>query len=250
MSATPQLPEATQRLCDAFAGGLRRCLGEKLRALYVYGAAVFPETKGTGDVDLHAILDASLAEAEKGQIQDLHAAMSKRFPPLGAELDVYYILLDDALKLPAPPHQLNPEIVDDAWALHRAHMLAGRCVVLHGPEPGDLFASPTWDELDRALQGELDYVKQHLAPYPDYCILNLCRLMYSYQTRDVVTSKFASAEWAAVKFPEWRQLIDMAQRSYTGESEAGERAIMRREVARLVAYAGARIETARKRPIN
>ena len=248
MSNKPQLPQAAQRLCEAFANGLRDVLGSKLFALYVYGAAVFPETQGTGDVDLHAIIESGLTAAEKAKILRLQKTMAERFPPLGKELDAYVILLREARQSGFPVHQLDLAIRDDSWALHRAHLLAGRCVVLHGPEPSEFLADPTWDELDVALQGELAYVKEHLAQYPGYGIMNLCRLMYSYETRDVVTSKFASAEWAAAEFPECRQLIARAKRSYTRDLRPGEQEAMLREAPKLLSFAQERIDASRQDP--
>ncbi|MFC2099382.1 aminoglycoside adenylyltransferase domain-containing protein, partial [Candidatus Bipolaricaulota bacterium] len=60
-----------------------------------------------------------------------------------------------------------------------------------------------------ALVGERQYVAKHLSQYPDYCVLNLCRLIYSHRTGDVVVSKFGAAAWAIDAFPEWRGLIDL-----------------------------------------
>ena len=59
-----------------------------------------------------------------------------------------------------------------------------------------------WPALERALHGELDYVEEHLDDYPAYCVLNLCQLIYSFDTHDVVISKRASEEWADAAFPE------------------------------------------------
>jgi hypothetical protein len=48
-------------------------------------------------------------------------------------------------------------------------------------------------------------VEQHLQDYPDCCILNLCRLIYSFATRDVVISK--ATAWADANLPAWRRYI-------------------------------------------
>ena len=141
-----QLSDAVQSLCDAFADGLRAVLGSKLHALVLYGAAVFPETEGTGDVDLHAIIESELTVTEREGIRSLQRRMAERFPPLGEELDAYVILLTEARQSGSPVHQLDTPIVDDAWALHRAHWLAARCVVLPGPDHGALVTGAPWDE--------------------------------------------------------------------------------------------------------
>lgn len=230
------------RLCHALLKGLLDALDGKLYGLYVYGAATFPETSATGDVDFHAILTAELTEGERLAILDLHRNLARDYPPLGAELDGYYLLLEDARQTSPPAHQLRPEIRDNSWALHRAHILAGRCIVLFGPDPVTIYPPATWDELEQALWGELDYVEEHLVDYPAFCILNLCRLMYSSETRDVVTSKAAAGAWAWDAFPQYRRLIDAARRSYAGQASQIDDQFMLSGVNELFRFARQRID--------
>lgn len=232
-----QLPESIADLCRTYTEGLKRILSSKLHGVYVYGASVFPETKATGDVDFHVILEGALTDWEKAAIQELHRRMASEYPPLGAELDAYYLLLEQSRQSALPTHQLQTEIVDESWALHRAHILAGRCVVLHGPEPSTIFPVPTWPEIEQALAGELAYVEKNIDRYPDYCILNLCRLMYSYRTGDVVTSKAAAGAWASKQFPQWQVLIALASQAYAGKSTDEDRETMRAEVKALLVFA-------------
>jgi hypothetical protein len=208
------IPDEIQDLCRALLRGLDAALGEKLYGVYLYGALAFPEGGATGDVDFHVILEEALNDREKSDLNDLHATLARDYPPLGVGLDGYYILLADAQGAAPPHHQLLPGVVDNSWALHRAHIRAGRYIRLYGPDPKQVYPPASWPELVSALQGELDYVENHLDDYPAYCVLNLCRLMYSFETRDVVVSKRASAAWAGAAFPEWQPLVEAAQRSY------------------------------------
>ena len=169
---------------------------------------------------------------------------------MGAELDGYYILLRDAGRKEPPVHQLRPEITDKSWALHREHIRAGRCIVLHGPDPRQLYPPAGWPELESALYGELRYVEANLEQYPDYCILNLCRLMYSFATRDVVISKTAAAAWAHRAFPQWQRHIELAQKSYAGRATPQERAFMLSEVAALYHFAIEGIENSQAAGTN
>jgi hypothetical protein len=232
-------------LCQAFADGLRDSLREKFHAVYVYGAVTFPETDYTGDVDFHVIVMEPPTETERAALIELHDRLAREFPPLGAELDGYYILLADARGSATPQHLLFPNLHDDSWALHRAHILAGRVIVLHGPDPKTIYVPPTRSEIEGALRGELDYVVAHLVQYPAYCVLNLCRLMYSHETGDVVTSKTASAVWASVRLPTWRPLIDAARRSYAHEATAEDRLSLSTGVEAFHEFAVGFIERAR-----
>jgi hypothetical protein len=234
-------------ITQAFVTGLRGILADKLFGAYIYGAAAFPDTLPTGDIDFHVILTGPLTAGESAGLENLHASLAERFPPLGAELDGYYILLDDARR-PAPPQsQMWQHAIDNSWALHRAHVLTGRCIVLQGPPPVEIYPSASWSEIETALDWEIDYVEQHLQDYPDYCILNLCRLVYSFETRDVVISKAAASDWALAAFPEWTNSILLARKSYAREATPADRAVMLAEVPRFLEFAKSRILAARRK---
>jgi hypothetical protein len=240
-----RFPEDIQDLCQALLVGLEAALGDKLYGIYVYGAAAFPESDSTGDIDFHVILAETLTHKEHSAINELHSALARDFPPLGVGLDGYYILLEEARRTSPPVHQLRPDITDDSWALHRKHILAGRCIILHGPEPEQVYPPATWAELESALRGELKYVEAHLKDYPDYCILNLCRLMYSFETRDVVISKVAAAGWAHSVFPQWRHPIEVAKRSYTRQATPQDRQFMLSEIRGFFRFACEHISESR-----
>jgi len=224
-------------VCDAFADGLQDSFGERLCGLYVYGAAAFPETEATGDIDFHALLARRPTNAERAAVFDLEDTLARRDSPLGAELDGYYLLLSDARRVEPPADLLRPGIVDNAWALHRAHLRAGRCIVLLGPDPGVIYPPASWVELEAALWDELAYVEDHLDRYPDYCILNLFRIMLSFRRRDVVISKWAAARWAVTTFPQWKGLVEQAKRSYLREALPEDRKAMQVRVRHLLVFA-------------
>jgi predicted nucleotidyltransferase len=229
---------------QTFVQGLKRILGEKLYAAYIFGAAAFPDAVPTGDVDFYVILKSELTEGERSELESFHESLAEEFPPLGGEMDGYYILLSDARRASPPRSQMWKRVTDDSWALHREHIRAGRRIVLYGPEPRDIYLPASWPEIESALYGELDYVKKHLHVYPDYCILNLCRLIYSFETRDVVVSKAQAVDWAHDALPEWRRHVELARKSYTRQATAEDRQFMLDEVGRFFAFACARIERA------
>jgi hypothetical protein len=236
------IPSEIQDLCQEFLRGLHAALEAKLYGVYLYGALAFPEGGTTGDIDFHVILQEAPDEAEKAALLALHAALARDHPPLGAELDGYYLLLEEARRTSPPRHQLLPGLLDNSWALHRAHIRAGRCIILRGPNPRQIYPPAAWPELERALQGELDYVAAHLADYPAYCVLNLCRLIYSFGSRDVVVSKRASAVWACAAFPRWQPLIEAAVRSYDRQTTAQDEQDLRSEVPTFFEFACTRIQ--------
>jgi hypothetical protein len=233
---------------EAFVDSLRRILGDKLYGVYIYGAAAFPDHVPTGDIDFHVVLTSALSDAERSAVEEMHEDLGQRYPPLGVEMDGYYILLSDARGESPPQSQIWGRATDGSWALHRAHILAGRHIVLHGPDPKDIYRPPTWPQIEQALRGELDYVAQHLHDYPDYCILNLCRLIYSHETRDVVISKAAAADWASDALPQWRHLVHLAKKSYARQATSQDRELMLAQVPAFSDFAQARIQRAAAEP--
>ena len=236
-----QPPAYVQNLCHALLEGLKTALGEKLYGVYLFGAVAFPETKHTSDIDFHVILKGALTKQEHATLVQLHAKLAREYPPLGDGMDGHYLLLEDARGIAQPQSQLASYNVDDAWALHRAHIRAGRCILLHGPDPRSIYPAASWVELEADLEDQLQYVKEHLVVYPAYCILNLCRLMYSFGQREVVISKAAAGEWAWEQFPQWRVLIETAQRFYAGQANAEEEDLLKFEVKAFYRFAYDRI---------
>lgn len=93
---------------------------------------------------------------------------------------------------------------------------AGRFVTLHGPDPRTIVPPPTWEELDEALLGELDWMDaKALDDSRAYCVLQLCRILYSYSSRDVVVSKLQAGIWAhAALEAEHHAMIRRAMAAY------------------------------------
>jgi hypothetical protein len=244
------LPADARDLSQAFLHGLQAILGDKLHGVYLYGAVAFPGSGPLRDIDFHVILAATLDDRERVLLKDLHATLARDFPPPGAELDGYYILLADARRPSPPAHQLFAGIVDDSWALHCAHCRSGRCIVLHGPDPLQLYPAIQWPTLAQALDGELNYVAQHLTDYPDYCVLNLCRVMYSFAARDVVVSKRTAARWALTTIPQWRALIEAAVSSYDHAATPAQTEQLANETGAFFTFASQRIEEFRATGAN
>ena len=212
-SMKTKLPEAAKRAVQAYVDAVSRILGPKLYGIYMYGAAVFPDAGPLMDIDCHVILNEPLRDAEREAVVEMRGRIFGQYPPPAGDIDGWYILLDAAKGTSWPQHQLDRTMFDTSWSLHCAHIRAGRYERLWGPEPTEIFPDPSWEALDADLEQELNYVKEH-PEHPAYCVLNLCRIMYSYSQRDVVVSKRYSGKWGVKQFPRWRPLIEAAMRYY------------------------------------
>lgn len=229
-------------ITQAFVNGLIDILKDKLHGVYIYGAAAFPDDVPTGDIDFHVILKSELTDNERSELEEFHNSLASKFHPLGGELDGYYILLADALRKIPPQSQLWKRATDKSWALHREHILAGRCIVLHGPAPEEIYQPASWPEIETALYEELDFIEKHLDKYPAYCILNMCRLIYSFETKDVVLSKAQASDWAYNNLSQWKRHIELARKSYAHQSTAEDNQFLLTEVEKFLDFTRESIE--------
>ncbi|MGO8958629.1 MAG: aminoglycoside adenylyltransferase domain-containing protein [Streptosporangiaceae bacterium] len=217
------LPAPVRTAAATLRDEVRIAFGTSLHALYLYGAVIFPESEGTGDLDYHAILTGP---PDHGQRAAYAAACTRLAGQPGCDdLDGWVIELAQARGSVPPVHLIRAGLRDDAWALHRAHWLAGKCVVLDGPPPATIVAEPDHAELHQGLAAEFRFAQadQHDA----FAVLNCCRILRSLAEHDVVQSKFGSGWWALDCLPaEHAGAITAAMNSYRGRATADDAAVL------------------------
>lgn len=202
---------------EAVACRLRDLLLERLGcgvvAIWHYGAATFGHP--AIDVNLHVVLRRQLTPDEWNAVTAIHDHLVEVSSFPHEDLDFWYISLSDA-KASSHPRHLAPwanGLADAHWPLHRAHWLAGKCKVIHGPHPAEIVRPPTWEELQSALWQELE--RPGLSDASPYWVLQLARVWASLETRDVVRSKLDSAAWALERLPwEFQAIVEAAMRFY------------------------------------
>ncbi len=238
-----ELPGPVAASAAALTSELTSALGAGLRALYLYGAVTFPESEGTGDLDYHAIMSGPVTGAEHAAYQ---AAQDRLAGVPGCDdLDGWVISLDGARGSEPPQHLLRPELRDQAWALHRAHWLAGRCVVLHGPDPVTIVTAPSWAEQVTGLEAELIFLRAAPPEHDAYAVLNACRILRSVAESDVVQSKFGSAAWALEHLPaQHRPAIRAALSTYRGAATTADAQALAADRRAIEALAGQRLASA------
>jgi len=232
-------------LCATFLEGVREIIGANLIAVYLHGAAAFPKARSdVGDIDLHVIVRKAITSPARRRIRGLHRDLAERYPRVGDDMDVWYITEKDARGRRPPRHQLNPSATDRSWALHRAHWLAGRYVLLHGAPPSEFCKPPSWPELERGLLHELRFVENLVRKHQAqaYCVLNLSRILYSLTSRNVVVSKPQAAQWALRHLPRRHgPLIRAARHAHAGNARAEDHAVLRENTRPFLTYARGRI---------
>jgi hypothetical protein len=235
-SMSKRAPRPLRPLLHAFSQALRGKMGRELFGLYVFGSAAFPGfVPRSGDIDFIAVTRGALSGKRREQVDRIHRELARSFRH-GALLDGFYVPLGKARGRRIPDRlafaahgRLGTGGRDAAWALHREHLRAGACLVLHGPAPDRVFPPATRREIANALKREREYVRKVLHRYPAYAVLNLCRLEYSRQRGDVVLSKVEAGRWAQRHLKAWRPLVEAALRTYLGRPEEGDSRRLGRE---------------------
>jgi hypothetical protein len=210
---------------------LLNLLSVDLAAIWLYGASVFGQP--FGDVDLHILLRRQLTAVEWAVVGETHVRLAREFRLSLDDLDFWYISLQDAVGS-SSPQNLAPwgkGKRDEHWPLHRAHWIARRCEVVHGPEPSAVVQPPSWEELDVVLRRELR------APTPSaYWVLQLCRVWASLAMHDVVRSKVNLGNWALeVLAPDYHDIVIAAIHVYEDKGDPCNQSLIRERFPALLA---------------
>ena len=241
-----QLPEAARTAWLRLGDELEAILGDDLVAIWAYGSTTAVEgPPRSADLDTYVIVRRPPDEPTARRIEEAHAAIAEE---TGAAWDIWYVLEEAARQREAPRHAYREERRDTAWAINRAHWLAGRYAHVYGADPAEVVAPPTWSELQVDLDRELEHVERHVLegdtdPYEaTYAILNGSRILRAVETGDVAISKRAAGHWALEHLPvRWHPALDAAGRAYDGMATSEDEERLASEMAPFVAMVRERL---------
>jgi hypothetical protein len=244
------LPPVAQRAWTRLRDEVSAILGGDLVAMWGYGGTTFPDrSRRPGDLDTIVVVRA---EPDEGAAERLRRAEADVAKDEGIDWDVWYLLESDARRGEPPPDVLDPEDRLTSWAIDRAHWLAGACVPLAGPPPERIVPPPAWEEIETALDRELEHLERHVAEGDDdpveatYAVGNGSRILRAVETRDVAVSKRGGGRWALEHLPErWHAVIHAAARASDGEATPEDEAALREAMAPFVAMVRERLPRSR-----
>lgn len=242
------LPAPTVALLRDFRARVEQVLGPTLVGIYLLGSIAFPGYVPKGDIDFFIVTEEPLKPPEQKALDRMHRGLGRRHHN-GDSLDGFYLSLARARSSRVPSGlafgangKLGHGGRDEAWPLHRAHLLAGAYIQLYGQPAKDVFGPPSRQEIERALRGEFSFAKGQMHRYPYWAVLQMCRLVYSYETRDVVVSKLGAADWALEQLPPaWHPLIRAAVRTYRGRGRRNDARVLRAEAQGFLEFISLRI---------
>lgn len=220
-------PDVNAAVGDLLAG-MRRILGESLRAMYLSGSLAQGDfSPDSSDIDLVVVTDADLPDHAFAALQALHACFNAGDSPWATWVEAAYIPLA-ALRRYDPAHAHHPHIHGGAgevlvrdqlasdWVLQRA-ILRDHGVVVAGPPPANLIDPVSPDDMRRAVaalmhhdwwEGKpVDPAPLRHRDYQAYAVLTMCRILYTLDAGAVVP-KSVAARWARIALPKrWDALI-------------------------------------------
>ena len=260
-----ELPKPAAQAAQDFLSELQTVLNTDLLAVWVHGARTFPDRpKALGDLDISVIV-VHVAAVERrysrwrhdptSRPQRLSEARDAISARRRVELSPSYLLADE-MAASEPPLAFTPRRHHVGWPFERTHFLAGQYVHLHGPPPVQLVSVPTWDEINHALDREIEHLERHVhegdhtIPYEAaYATLNGCRILYTIQTRSPVISKRSAGTWGLDHLPAvWHAPITAAGRVYDGQASPEDEALLAATMPELVATVRAHLAPTETRP--
>jgi hypothetical protein len=251
-----QLGETARTAWLSLRDELTTILGEDLVAIWAYGGttAVGDAPRTGADLDTYVILARQPDEETAQRIEATQDAIARE---LGVEWDSWYVLATDARRPEPPRHVFHADRRDTSWAINRAQWLAGRYALVHGLEPVEIVASPTWAEVEPELSRELEHIERHAAegdtdPFEaTYAILNGSRILHALETGSVAISKRAAGNWALEHLPDrWHAVLRAATRAYDGHGTTDDVQLLAAEMAPFVAFVRDRLPALAGRPAD
>lgn len=224
-------------------------LGSNLVGAYLHGSIAFPEFEPrAGDIDFYVVVRRPLNRSETKSLDRLHRSLAAKFE-FGKKLDGFYIPYAEARRQKNPKNlaygahgRIHRGGSDDAWALLREHFRRSAYIRLYGPRASRIFPRAHWPEIRNALYRQLVYARKIIDSDPWWSVLNLCRLVYSFERRGIAVSKLGAGRWALKRLPSrWKPVIKSAVNTYKGTADSRDRRMLRRDARRFLGFASVRV---------
>jgi Domain of unknown function (DUF4111)/Nucleotidyltransferase domain len=225
---------AINTMLKEWAEGLNRLLGKKIVGLYLSGSLAYGDfVPDRSDIDLEAVVRNPLTEDELRSVEQLHRRLERGCPEWANRIECSYVPLElmHELKPPATPRPwwgfgtlYAAAPAGNEWIINH-YLLSRHGIALEGPDFNELI-SPIDIHLVRQASAR-DLFQEWVPKIDDstwlsnshhqsYLVLNLCRILHT-AIHGQPGSKRVAGEWAKATYPEWKNLIEEAERWRYGE---------------------------------
>jgi Domain of unknown function (DUF4111) len=222
---------------------MKRLLGDRLVSLYLGGSLSYGDfVPERSDIDLQAVVRSPLTDDEIKSADHLHREIERRYPEWVNRIECSYtpLQLMSEIDPPATPRpwwgfgtMYAEAPAGNEWTINH-YLLSKYGIAVCGPEFRTLVPPISVEDVQRASARDLfaEWVPKIDDPswlanshYQSYLVLNLCRILYTVVTGEAGSKKTA-AEWVKEVYPQWKDLIEEAERwSYGDEMRRQREAI-------------------------
>jgi hypothetical protein len=233
------IPSQVTQLLTTLLTGIQTRLPGNLVGLYLRGSLATGDFRiESSDVDLIAVTEREVSDAEFARLVELHSTIAQQAHPFATRIEIAYI--DRAAIRRFQPGYRFPTLGQGhgeklTWTEHHTNwilerwMLREQGIALFGPSPKTLIDPIKPMELSSAVQERLQdwaewardlndpewqFPRRHKA----YIVETMCRALYTL-ARGEIASKPQSIAWARQNLPEpWRALVEESQSWHTDDT--------------------------------
>lgn len=215
------------------AEGIRNIFGTDLVGLYLTGSLSYGDfDEGRSDIDLAVVLREPASREKIEFVKKLHSDAEQKFEKWAKKIECSYIPLDMLLNI-LPPKDPRPYVgggifypeadYGNEWIINQ-YFLYKKGTALIGPdfkilvEPikitdvKEACIKDLFREWEPKISDAAYLADGHLQ---SYVVLNLCRILYTVKCNEAVSKKVA-ASWVKKEYPEWKDLIEVAENWHYG----------------------------------
>ncbi len=207
----------------------RAILQSQFVGMYLFGSLANGDFDQHSDIDVLVVTDGEISSDTFSALQDMHTEIATVDSPWATQQEVSYIP-QRALRRFDPPNIRHPHLDRDKgetlhimahesdWIIQR-HLLRENGIVIVGPDLKTLIYPIAPRELRQAVIDVLplwvkpilnDRSKIKSRGYQSYCVLSLCRMLYTLQNKAILTKR-AAAKWGIESLASrWKPLIERA----------------------------------------
>jgi hypothetical protein len=230
--ATPY--PAINSVLSEWVEGVKRLLGRKLVGLYLSGSLAYGDfVPERSDIDLQAVVQIPLTQDELRSAEQLHKDIERKCPEWANRIECSYVPLElmRELRPPATPRPwwgfgtfYAEAPAGNEWIINH-YLLSKHGIRLAGPDFNDLIPPIEIDHVRRASARDLfqEWVPKiddaewlSNSHYQSYLVLNLCRILHTVVHGEPGSKKVAG-DWAKAMYPQWKSLIEEAERWSYGD---------------------------------
>ena len=215
-------------LIDEFKMKIVQTLDQNLVGLYLTGSLSYDDfVLGRSDLDFQVVVKLPLSPTEIIEVEKLHRYIEDTNPTWSKRIECSYTpqsMLSHILPPTDPRPWWGAGIMypkapyGNEWIINQ-YQLYDHALALIGPDFKSLTNPISIQDVQKACVRDLFQEWKPKIQYLDnldshnrsYIVLNLCRILYTV-SQSAVSSKNVSAAWVKTTFPQWKDLVETAER--------------------------------------